>query len=52
MKILYVIAITLWIVTGIMNFISCRKGFKCEWIQYWLVYTNLIVSLVCCLTTV
>ena len=39
-------ALVLWVIVGILSFVNCISGRTCKWIDYWLVYGVLIVSLV------
>ena len=41
-----VVALVLWAIVGILGFVNCISGRTCKWIDYWLVYGVLIVSLV------
>lgn len=41
-----IVALVLWAIVGILGLINCISGRTCKWIDYWLVYGVLIVSLV------
>ena len=38
--------LVLWAIVGILSFVKCISGRTCKWIDYWLVYGVLMVSLV------
>ena len=40
-----IIALVLWIIVGIMQFISSRQGDSVEWSSYWLAYFMVIFTL-------
>ena len=39
-------ALVLGAIVGILSFVNCISGRTCKWIDYWLAYGVLIVSLV------
>lgn len=41
-----IVALVLWAIVGILGFVNYISGRTCKWIDYWLVYGVLIVSLV------
>ena len=41
-----IMVLVLWAIVGILGFVNCISGRTCKWIDYWLVYGVLIVSLV------
>ena len=41
-----IVAIICWAIVGILNIVNYVNNRECRWIDYWLVYGVLIVSLV------
>ena len=37
-------AFILWIIVGVLGLINCINGRECRWINYWLVYSMLMIT--------
>lgn len=43
---IYIVAIICWAIVGILNIINYVNNRKCSWLDYWLVYGVLIITLI------
>ena len=39
-----VIAFIMWVIVGLLGLINCLNGRECRWINYWLVYSMLMIT--------
>lgn len=40
-----VVAFILWAIVGLLGLINCLSGRECRWINYWFVYSVLMITL-------
>ena len=42
---IYIIILVMWITVGILSLVKCIQHLDVTWIDYWLIYVVLIISL-------
>lgn len=42
---IYILILAIWIIIGIISLYKCTQHLEVTWIDYWLIYVVLIISL-------
>ena len=42
---IYILILAIWIIIGILSLVKCIQHLEVTWIDYWLIYVVLIISL-------
>ncbi len=42
---IYILILVIWIIIGIISLYKCTQHLEVTWIDYWLIYVVLIISL-------
>ena len=42
---IYILILAIWIIIGIISLVKCIQHLEVTWIDYWLIYVVLIISL-------